>query len=429
MPRVKAPSPVRYVMASVVGNALEWYDFFLFAAASALIFDKLFFPPGGDPLIGILGSLATYAVGFAARPLGGLIFGSMGDRKGRTVSLLWTLSLMGAATFTIGLLPTYEQAGFWAVACLVGLRILQGIAAGGEWGGGVLLIAENSPAERRGFLTAWSQVGVGLGFVLSSSAFYLAQLLPQDDFMAWGWRIPFLLSVIIVPVGIAIRRNLPESDDYRERTDKVSTPVLALFKGYPKEIAAAVGIRLAESGGSHLMLAFALAYGRSLGVETGILLAGVTIGMLADSAMMPVYGALSDRFGRRIIYAFGVVALALFAWPFFLLLAMKTALPVIAAFVIGNGLCHAAMIGVQPTLYAELFDADVRYSGLSMAHEVSAVIVGWSPLAAAALMAAFGSVVPVVIMIVILCAISLVSLLGLAPRNQSRVSATMPVSH
>jgi MHS family shikimate/dehydroshikimate transporter-like MFS transporter len=412
----KAASPLRYVLASVVGNALEWYDFFLFAAASALVFDKLFFSAGEDPALAVLASLATYAVGFAARPLGGLIFGSFGDRHGRTAALLWTFSLMGAATFSIGLLPTHEQAGLWAVAGLVALRIAQGIAAGGEWGGGVLLIAENSPPERRGFLTAWSQAGVGLGFVLASSALYLAQRLPEADFLAWGWRIPFLLSMLIVPVGIAIRRSLPESADYREQDHANAMPLRTLVRRYPREIAAAIGIRLAENGGSQLMLAFALSFGRGAGVDTGLLLAAATIGMLADSFMMPVFGALSDRVGRVRVYAFGIVVLALFAWPFFLLIATNSAPLVILAFVVGNGLCHAAMIGVQPTLYSELFDADVRYSGLSTAHEVSAVIVGWAPLAATALMTIYGTVEPVVLMMTLLCAVSLISLWALPKR-------------
>ena len=407
--------PIRFVLASVVGNALEWYDFFLFAAASALVFGKLFAPPGEGPLVGLLWSFGTYAVGFAARPLGGLFFGSLGDRRGRTVALMWTMSLMGISTFAIGLLPTYDQAGLWALAMLVILRLAQGIAAGGEWGGGVLLIAENSPSARRGFLTAWSQAGVGLGFVLASLAFYAVRQMPDDAFLTWGWRIPFLLSILIVPVGLAIRRRLPESADYQQNRREDATPISLLIKRYPRQIVAAVGIRLIENGGNHLMLAFALAYGSMKGTDSSLLLAGATLGMLADSLMMPVYGALSDHLGRRTVYAGGAVALAAFAWPFFEMLASSSPALVILAFVIGNGLCHAAMIGVQPTLFSELFDAQVRYSGLSIAHEVSAVIVGWTPLAATALYAAYGSVAPVVALILALCAVSLASLILVQP--------------
>lgn len=358
-------------------------------------------------------------MGFAARPLGGLIFGSLGDRRGRTAALLWTLSLMGVATFAIGLLPTYKQAGLWALAMLVVLRIAQGLAAGGEWGGGVLLIAENSPAERRGFLTAWSQAGVGLGFVLASFAFYLARQMPEAEFLRWGWRVPFLLSIIIVPVGLAIRRGLPESDDFSRQDQHGGTPVATLIARYPREIIATVGIRLIENGGNHLTLAFALAYGKMANVGADVLLAGATLGMLADSLMMPVYGALSDRVGRRSVYAGGAIAMALFAWPFFHMLASGSTVQVILAFVIGNGLCHAAMIGVQPTLFSELFAADVRYSGLSFAHEVSAVIVGWAPLAATALLAATGSIGSVVALIVGLCAVSLLSLFLVLPRRST----------
>jgi len=201
----------RIVMASVAGNALEWYDFFLYSTAAALVFGELFFPKGTDPLIGTLGAFAGFAVGFAARPLGGVVFGHIGDRFGRKGALVWTLSIMGGATFLIGVLPTYAQVGIWAPVLLLALRILQGIAAGGEWGGGVLMISESAPPEKRGFYASLSQIGVGGGFVLSAAIFFLVQMLPKVAFMSWGWRVPFLLSILIFGVGVYIRSNMPES--------------------------------------------------------------------------------------------------------------------------------------------------------------------------------------------------------------------------
>lgn len=397
---------------------LEWYDFFLFAAASATVFGPLFFPIGADPLIGMMASFSTYAIGFAARPFGGLIFGHVGDRHGRKVALLWTLSLMGAATLAIGLLPTYEQAGLLGPALLVALRVLQGIAAGGEWGGGVLLITENVSDRQRGLFGALSQSGVGLGFVLASLALLAARQLPADAFLGWGWRIPFLASVLIFGLGAFIRRMVPETEGYKQADHQEAThhlPLAMLLRAHPREILIAIGVRLAENGTSHLFITFALAFGAQAGVSLDTLLLGAVLAMLADSIMMPVYGALSDRFGRRPVYLFGTVATALFGYPFFLMLGSGVPALAIAALVIGNGLCHAAMIGVQPALLTEMFSAQVRYSGLAMAHEVSSVIVGIAPLIATALYAHYRSPVPIALYLLCLCAISFVALLMARP--------------
>lgn len=391
---------------------LEWYDFFLFGTAAALVFNRLFFP-AADPTAALLAAFSVYAVGFAARPIGGLIFGHVGDRHGRKVSLVWTLSIMGVATFAIGLLPSYEQAGMLAPALLVALRLLQGIAAGGEWGGGVLMITENAPADRRGFLGAWSQVGVGLGFVLASLAFFLARRMPEADFLAWGWRLPFLASILIFLVGVFIRLRISETARHLEEgRGSHAAPILRLLRRYPRAILTGVGIRLAENGGSHLLITFSLAYGVTVGAPADALLIGVMLGMIADSAMMPVFGALSDRIGRRAVYLAGVIGLALFGYPFLRMLDSGAPAMIVAAFVIGNGLCHAAMIGVQPALFSEMFDGEVRYSGLAFVHEVSSVIVGFAPLIATALYASSKSPVPVAAYLAILCLLSAVALLS-----------------
>jgi len=412
----------RAIIASLAGNMLEWYDFFLFGTAAALVFNKLFFP-AADPTASLLAAFSVYAVGFAARPIGGLIFGHVGDRHGRKVSLVWTLSIMGVATFAIGLLPSFEQAGMLAPALLVALRLLQGIAAGGEWGGGVLMITENAPAHRRGFLGAWSQVGVGLGFVLASFAFYLARQLPEADFFAWGWRLPFLASILIFLVGVFIRLRISETARHLDgEQPSHAAPILRLLRDYPRAILSGVGIRLAENGGSHLLITFSLAYGVTVGAPADAMLVGVMLGMIADSVMMPVYGALSDRLGRRAVYMGGIIALGLFGYPFLRLLESGSPALIIAAFVIGNGLCHAAMIGVQPALFSEMFEGEVRYSGLAFVHEVSSVIVGFGPLIATALFAHYHSAVPIALYLGLLCLLSAVALLA----GPGRVSRPAP---
>ena len=235
----------KLVVASVLGNALEWYDFFLYGTAAALVFGPLFFPVGGDPLQGTLLAFSGFAVGFLARPLGGILFGHIGDRYSRKMTLIMTLTLMGATTFVIGLLPTYAQIGIWAPLSLIILRFLQGVASGGEWGGGVLMLSENAPASRRGFYTAWSQMGVSGGFVLSAFAFYLVQQLPESDFLSWGWRVPFLLSIVIFLVGVYIRKNIRESKAFtqakpEDKHEKI--PLLVLVREHPKALLQAIAL-------------------------------------------------------------------------------------------------------------------------------------------------------------------------------------------
>ena len=409
------PTGVRkYVVASLVGNALEWYDFFLYATAASIVFGKLFFPADTDPLVGTLGAFAGFAVGFAARPLGGLIFGHIGDKISRKTSLVMTLTIMGAATFLMGLLPTYAQVGVWAPTLLIVLRILQGVAAGGEWGGGVLLISENSSDKRRGFFSAFSQSGVSLGFVLSAGAFYLVQLLPAEQFMSWGWRLPFLLSILIFGVGIYIRFRLPETKQFTElqkEGKRARMPIIAALKTHPKEILIGMGLRVAENGGSYLILSFSLVYGVHVGVDRGMLLIGVMLSMLFSFGMTLFFGHLSDKFGRRKIYAFGATALAVMAFPFFALIDSNTPGLIVLAYFIGNGVCHAAMIGTQPAFFHELFSAEVRYSGMAISHELAAVFAGGlAPLIATGLLITFDSSVPVSLYAILLSLITLVAL-------------------
>lgn len=427
------PSARRYVVASVVGNALEWYDFFLYATAASIVFGQLFFPAVGDPLIATLASLAGLTVGFLARPFGGVVFGHIGDRFSRRSALVATLCMMGVATFLIGLLPTYATAGAWAPVLLVALRIVQGIAAGGEWGGAVLMISENVPAERRGFLSAWSQAGLALGFVLSSGVFLLTQLsMGEQAFLDWGWRIPFLISLVIVGVGAYIRFRIPTDQvggESAHGADRPRLPVVEVVRTHRRSLLLAMALRIAENGGAYIFLTFALAYGAHVGVPQELLLLGVMLSMTFAVGTMLLFGHLSDRIGRRPVYAGGALGLAVLAFPFFWMLDTTVPALVLLAFFLGNGVFHAAMIGVQPAYFTELFSPEVRYSGLSLAHELAAVLAGGlSPLIATALLAATGSSVPIALYVIGLAAITLIALLVSRHRSHGETTGPAPTA-
>jgi len=404
----------RIVIASVAGNAMEWYDFFVYSTAAALVFGQLFFPPNADPLVGTLGAFAAFAIGFVARPLGGIVFGHIGDRYGRRASLVWTLLIMGVATFGIGLLPGYAEVGLWAPAALVALRLLQGIASGGEWGGGVLMISESAPPEKRGYYAAWSQLGVGGGFVLSSAAFLAVEALPRDQFLAWGWRLPFLASILIFAIGVYIRRYLPESRDFAtaEQAGKTShMPVLEAIRRHPKEILMAMGLRVAENGGAYISLAFSLVYGKFAGIPSSTMLTGVMLAMVVEMGAMLAWGRLSDRIGRKPVYMIGALSLVAVAFPFFWLLDTHSTPLIWLALVVGTAVCHGAMIGTLPALVGELFSTEVRYSGVALGHEVASIFAGGlSPLIATALLSHYHASWPVSLFLVALGVITVVTL-------------------
>lgn len=408
----------RIVVASVLGNALEWYDFFLYGTAAALIFGPLFFAAGTDPVLATLGAFAGFAIGFIARPLGGIVFGHIGDRQGRKKALVITLSMMGAATFLIGLLPTYSQVGFLAPLCLVILRVVQGIASGGEWGGGVLMLSENAPKGRTGFYAAWSQLGVSGGFVLSAAAFYLVQMLPNEDFMSWGWRLPFLASVAIFGVGVYIRRQLPESREFTEDREQASStrhlPALQVLREHPKAVLQAMGLRLAENGGAYIFLAFSMAYAKFTGLSTQVVLSGVMLAMIVEAFSILFWGWLSDVIGRRAVYAIGSLSLVALAFPFFWLLDTHSTGLVWLALMLGLPFSHAAMIGTQPALMGELFPTHVRYTGLAMGHEIASIFAGgFAPMIATALFASAKSAWPVSLMLVLFGLVTTATLLSI----------------
>lgn len=406
----------RIIVASVLGNALEWYDFFLYGTAAALIFGPLFFPLHGDPLMGTLAAFAGFAIGFLARPLGGIVFGHIGDRHGRKRALVVTLMMMGVATFGIGLLPTFSQIGFLAPIALVCLRIVQGIASGGEWGGGVLLISESAPANRRGYYASFSQLGVAGGFVLSAAAFYLVQRLPLESFMSWGWRLPFLASVLIFGVGVYIRRSLPESRDFTAAKPK-HMPVLTVLRKHPKQVLQAMGLRVAENGGTYIFLSFVLVYGKTIGVPVSVMLGGVMLAMLLELVTIVLWGRLSDVIGRRPVYMIGALGLVVIAFPAFWLIDTHEPLLVFLSLALGLPFCHGAMIGTQPSLMGELFPTEVRYSGMALGHEIASVFSGGlAPVAAIALYSEVHAAWPVALMLIgfgLITAITLVTI----PKN------------
>jgi MFS family permease len=412
----------KLVIASILGNALEWYDFFLYGTAAALVFGPLFFPVGGDPLQGTLLAFSGFAVGFLARPLGGIVFGHLGDRYSRKMTLIMTLTLMGATTFVIGLLPVYSQVGIWAPLTLIILRFLQGVASGGEWGGGVLMLSENAPASRRGFYTAWSQMGVSGGFVLSAFAFWLVQKLPESDFMSWGWRVPFLLSIVIFLVGVYIRKNIRESKAFtqakpQEKHEKI--PLLVLVREHPKALLQAIALRLPENGASYIFFTFSVVYAKHIGISTGDIISAVTLAMLVEFFSILFWGALSDRIGLKPVYYIGVIGLLVMAFPFFWLLSTGSYGAIMLAMFLGLPFCHGAMIGTQPCIMSDLFPVRVRYSGLALGHEVGSIFSGGlGPMLAVALLIEFDAAWPVSILLVVYALLAWVALRSLPSQHE-----------
>jgi metabolite-proton symporter len=402
----------KVAIASFIGTTIEWYDFFLYGTASALVFGRLFFPQY-DPMTGVLASYGTYAVGFLWRPIGGVICGHFGDRIGRKSMLIFTLTLMGMATALIGLLPTYNRIGVWAPALLIALRSAQGFAVGGEWGGAVLMAVEHSPKGKRGFYGSWPQVGVPVGLLLSTGVFALISKLPEDILFSWGWRAAFLLSVLLVGVGLYVRLAMTEPPAFAEvkRTGSESkAPILDALRQHPKNVVLAMGARVAENAAFYLYTVFILTYAKQIGVSTSAVLVAIALTAFIEIFAIPAYGWLSDKVGRRPVYLFGAIFTGLFAFPFFWLVDTAKAPLVTLAIVVALVGGHSAMYGPQASFFSELFGTRVRYSGASLGYQLSSAVAGgFSPFIATALLRRTGVSWPIALFVVGMAAVTTVS--------------------
>jgi len=406
----------RVVMASLIGTTVEWYDFFLYGSAAALVFNKLFFPEF-DPLTGTLLAFATYALGFVARPVGGVVFGHFGDRIGRKRLLMLSLVMMGLATVLIGVLPTYAQIGVWAPIALIALRLVQGFAVGGEWGGAVLMAAEHGDAARRGFWASWPQAGVPAGNLLAAAVLaIMAAVQTEEDFLAWGWRVPFVLSALLVIVGWYIRNRVAESPLFEKELDEAEAPpkvpALEVLRERPKALVLGAGLRVGENISYYILTVFSLTYLVDVSKESrGLALNALLIGAAVQFFAIPLFALLSDKMGRRPVYALGAFGLAAWCFVMFGLLGSGNNASIILALVVGLVL-HGAMYGPQAAFITELFPTRIRYSGVSLAYQLTSIVAGsLAPIIALWLYKEYGSATPVAIYVGVACVISGVSAL------------------
>ncbi|HLN78148.1 MAG TPA: MFS transporter [Nocardioidaceae bacterium] len=378
-------SPIaKVVFASLIGTAVEWYDFFLYGSAAALVFGALFFP-SSDPLTGTLLAFGTYALGFVARPLGGVVFGHFGDKVGRKKMLVTSLMMMGVGTVAIGLLPTYASIGVAAPILLLACRLLQGFAVGGEWGGAVLMAAEHGKDEHRGFWSSWPQAGVAMGNLLATGVLWVLAAVQSDDtFTSWGWRVPFLLSAVLVMVGLWVRLSIEESPVFAEvkaeleqkEAAKSHMPLLEVVRKYPREVFIAMGMRMAENISYYIFTVVVITFiTEYAGQDKGPILKALLVGSAVHFVWIPLVGAVSDRVGRRPLYLLGAVGVAVWSFPFFSLVKSGDTGNLILAVVVGLML-HGLMYSPQAAFFSELFGTSVRYTGASVGYQLASIFAG-----------------------------------------------------
>ncbi len=399
----------RIVWSSVIGTAVEWYDFLIYGAATALVFNKLFFP-ADNPALSTIAAFGTYAVGFLARPLGAAIFGHYGDRIGRKAMLAITIVIMGLGTFLIGLLPTYQQIGIAAPVLLVVLRFLQGIGIGGEWGGAVLMVVENAPVRKRGFLGSMVQVGNPIGNLAAIGVFALATQMPESDFLTWGWRIPFLLSIVLIAVALYIRLKLEETPAFlqlKAKNEVVTMPIVEIFTHHRRAFFTAVGLKISEIAYASIAGVFVISYATTqLALPRSVILSGVFWASFVALFTIPLFGWISDRVGRKTMFYASCLFCMLFAFPLFWLLDTRNPTIVTMTVIVAISCGQMVMFGIGAPWYSELFTARLRYSGASLGFQVGAALSGGlTPLIAASLLAWSGGATWPVSLFLIACAL------------------------
>lgn len=405
----------KVLIASLTGSSIEWFDYFLYGTAAALVFNKIFFPMV-DPVIGLILSYLSFSLTFFIRPIGGVLFAHIGDRIGRKKTLVLTLSLMGGATVMIGLLPTYEMIGMWAPALLILMRIIQGMGIGGEWGGALLLAYEYAPEKRKGFFGSIPQAGVTIGMLMATFIVSLMTLFSEEDFLSWGWRIPFLLSSVLVLLGLWIRKDIDETPDFQKvkaSGQVAKAPLRDTLKHHWREVLIAAGLKVVETAPFYIFSTFVVSYATTtLTYQKSQALEAVTLGALVATIMIPLMGLLSDKIGRQRMYATSVFILGLFIVPWFMLLNTGTTWGIVLATVIAFGVLWAPVTAVLGTLCSEIFSANVRYTGITLGYQLGAALAGGTaPLIATGLLAKYdGDWVPVAWYLAVTVAISLIAI-------------------
>ncbi|HEX3699977.1 MAG TPA: MFS transporter [Phenylobacterium sp.] len=426
---VTAAKPIdmtRVVLTSLAASSIEWYDFFIYGTAAALVFPKLFFAASLPPAVAQLAAFSTFAVGFIARPVGGIVFGHFGDLFGRKKALVTAMLMMGLATTAVGLMPSYATIGVAAPLILIVLRFLQGLAVGGQWGGAALLAIENAPIQRRGFFGSFAQMGVPAGVITANLVFLImGWLVAPAAFAAWAWRIPFLLSILLVGLSLYVQLRLEDTAEFQAlqklapKMPKTTSPVLSVIARHPKEILLAAGSFVAANGTFYVMITYAVAYTTTtLHLPKSMILWAVMIGSLVSAPILPLTAALSDRFGRKGVFLAGAVLELLWAAPFFLLLNTGQ-FPLMVLALIGGLGFNSVMYGLQAAMMTEMFSIEFRYSGASMGYQLGAICAGgFAPIIATALFARYHSAMAISAYMAALCAVSFLSVLVLTETHK-----------